>query len=134
MTNVKHKTWYICYNCLFSCVTKSKYLEHVELCYQHKPQKITLPKKNCPKKGNIMAYIKDVDNNNKAKVTEYENKAPFVFYFDSECILRPTTADVHDSTKTGTTIIDEQIPSACGYSVARYTNYFILLSQCGRVV
>lgn len=123
MKNVQNKTWYICYNCLFSCVTKNKYYDHIELCYQHKAQKITLPKKNCPQKGNIMSYIKNQENNG-AKVTEYENKSPFVFYFDAECILAPTNNE-HDSSKTGTTVVDEHIPSACGYHVARHVIYFL---------
>ena len=108
-----HVQYLICRRCLFTCYSSSKYADHVALCQEHKIQAISLPRLNCPKKMDKFSYSK------KCNVTEKECEFPYYFYADIECLLVPEGNDLHESNKSGETVINKHVPSAMAYVCAR---------------
>ena len=109
-----HVQYLICRRCLFTCFSILKYADHVALCQEHKIQAISLPQFNSPKQLDKFSYSKTCN------VTQYECEFPYYFYADIECLLVPEGNDLHESVKSGETVINKHIPSAMAYVCARY--------------
>ena len=96
--NKHHGQTHFCTNCLHGFSKKSLLDNHIELCKEHNPLTIQMPK----------------GEDTKMKFKEYDKmlKVPYVVYADFECILKPMnncSGNVSSQNKK-----NEHIP--CGYS------------------
>ena len=79
---------HVCERCLYITVNLKAYNDHIELCKNHKAQRIRLPKFNDPSSKDKLSYI---SSNSDSKISSFETDLSFFATADLESLLQPVS-------------------------------------------
>jgi len=88
VTHVNHngRRNLVCERCLYITVHLKAYTDHIELCKNHKAQKIWVPKSNDVACKDKLGYIPATSESN---ISPFETDLPFLATADLESLLQP---------------------------------------------
>ena len=88
LTHVNHvgRRNYVCERCLYVTVHLKTFTDHIELCKNHKAQRILVPKFNDVASKDKLSYVPATSESN---ISPFETDLPFFATTDLESLLKP---------------------------------------------